>query len=587
MAGIYFYGRQLIKPGAAVHINAESLVRSSTTAVDVVAVIGECKGGEPNVVLKFTDPATARQTLKDGDLLTAIELLYNPATDSVKFPGAYKIIAIRVDPAEKATGSLKDIGSVDIISLASKDWGDDQNQIRYKVEDGTVNARFEGVNGKKLTINDYLNDVYEIGDNLGPILKIKYAGNASTALLELSNTTRHLTVTLAGDQTDGSENLDIDLTKAAYNNVVKVVNYINSFAPFYEAEVLSNNNAFPSSYIDSLSSTTCKGVFKVLTSIWGAILDYIQSNSNLIDAGSISTGTVNSPANVSYTFLTGGTDGTTTSTHWQDALDLLLGEKVSIVIPVCTNDTLRAYVRQMTKSHVDYATGVSKYRTAVVGHSITDENDNTLETIKAISRSINDPLVVLASPGIKRYDRTGALVELESVFTGCCYAGMAIGSPEEPITFDFINAYALTKNYTESQIIDLLQAGVAPVEFIEDQGLRIVQGLTTYLDEDNPYYKEWWMQREGQIVSMDMQVALEKGYVGKGGYVQRVKNVKNTIITKCNNYIADGFIYTYDPQSIQIVFRDQWIRASVKVSFTDPINWVTLEINAVPATITV
>jgi len=64
---------------------------------------------------------------------------------------------------------------------------------------------------------------------------MQYTGDASTALRTISSNT--LTITLAGDQTDGSTNLSYDLTSASYDLISEVVSAIEAETGYTAAKV--------------------------------------------------------------------------------------------------------------------------------------------------------------------------------------------------------------------------------------------------------------------------------------------------------------------------------------------------------------
>jgi hypothetical protein len=156
MIGIYFDGRRLIRPQAATRIDDTGMYARGLGGANTLALIGECSGGEPGKVMWFTDPSYAKAILRSGDLLTAIQRAYAPSSE---VNGAYLVAAIRVNPATKATLTLRDVSGNPLILVSSIDWGLWNNQIKVRVEDGTLPK-----GGKKLTIT--YGNTYDQGDNI-------------------------------------------------------------------------------------------------------------------------------------------------------------------------------------------------------------------------------------------------------------------------------------------------------------------------------------------------------------------------------------------------------------------------------------
>lgn len=153
--GIYFGGRRLIRPQAATQIDDAGMFARGLGGANTLALIGESTGGEPKKVLWFTDPSYAKSILRSGDLLTAVQRAYDP---SAQVSGAYLTAVIRVNPALQAIGTITDAYANPLIILKSVDYGSWNNQIKRRVETGTLSG------SKKLTITYGI--AYDQGDNI-------------------------------------------------------------------------------------------------------------------------------------------------------------------------------------------------------------------------------------------------------------------------------------------------------------------------------------------------------------------------------------------------------------------------------------
>ena len=96
---VYFNGNILTIPGAYSAIDTSGLsTKSNTDGLKTLALIGECTGGEPGTVQFFSDPVSARNTLKSGELLKACERAWNPVSatkEGMDIGGANVIACIR------------------------------------------------------------------------------------------------------------------------------------------------------------------------------------------------------------------------------------------------------------------------------------------------------------------------------------------------------------------------------------------------------------------------------------------------------------------------------------------------------------
>lgn len=152
--GVYWDGRRFVRPQAVTRIDDAGMYGRGLAGANVLALIGEATGGEPKKVHWLTDPSYAKVLFRSGSLLQAIQRAYDPSSQVY---GAYSVAAIRVNPATQATLILKDSLYNPLITLTSVDYGIWNNQLRVRVENGTLS-------GKKLTVT--YGTYYEQGNNI-------------------------------------------------------------------------------------------------------------------------------------------------------------------------------------------------------------------------------------------------------------------------------------------------------------------------------------------------------------------------------------------------------------------------------------
>src|SRR5579885_1636060 len=224
--GIYFGGRKISKPGVYATVNADAMVPNRVGAANTIGVIGTALGGLPRTITTINSPIEARAQLRGGTLLSVIELMSDPSPD---VPGAGEVKYYRLNQAVQASRVLKDAGAADVITLKSRDYGVWTNQIRVKVENGSVA-------GKKITINDVLDTaVFEVGDNLGPAFAIQYVGSLFAARMTVTKTGDTATaLKLETQATSGVDpwvtELNLDLTNPSVNTLGKLVDYLDALA---------------------------------------------------------------------------------------------------------------------------------------------------------------------------------------------------------------------------------------------------------------------------------------------------------------------------------------------------------------------
>ena len=102
-----FNGKTIINPGVYSGIDSNMTYSKQSSGSKVIALIGECTGGEPNTVHFFSSPTEAKKVLKSGELLKACTKAWNPVSktkEGLSLGGADIIACIR---ANKATKSKK------------------------------------------------------------------------------------------------------------------------------------------------------------------------------------------------------------------------------------------------------------------------------------------------------------------------------------------------------------------------------------------------------------------------------------------------------------------------------------------------
>lgn len=107
--GVYFNGRLITLPGAYSSVESTMTSTKSGSGAKVIALIGECTGGEPGTVQFFTEPSVAKKVLKSGELLKAAQKAWNPVSktkEGVKLGGANLIACIRSNAATKGVTNV-------------------------------------------------------------------------------------------------------------------------------------------------------------------------------------------------------------------------------------------------------------------------------------------------------------------------------------------------------------------------------------------------------------------------------------------------------------------------------------------------
>lgn len=105
MSRVLFGGKALREPTAASRLRIGVQPAVNPNATNRVAVIGPSEGGLPQTVYTFSSFAEARDVLRSGDSLRAINFIFNP---SPAYGGAAQVDFIRADQATAASKNIVD-----------------------------------------------------------------------------------------------------------------------------------------------------------------------------------------------------------------------------------------------------------------------------------------------------------------------------------------------------------------------------------------------------------------------------------------------------------------------------------------------
>lgn len=468
--GNFFAGTFTRRPRVAAKVDDYGLTPISAGPTRTVAIIGIATGGEPKVPQLFASPTDAAAVLRGGDLLTAIRRAFSPSTE---FNGAALVYAVRVNPATKATLTLKDAGVINVITLTSVNWGLDENQIKVKVEAG-------GTQGKKITLAKGT-EVYAQDNLYRTAFSIHYTGAGSVATMTITGTT--LTTAVTGGP--GGENLNVDL--ATYNTLQKLVDFIAAQAAGVYTVVVTgpNPDAATLNGLDFVTAQDIKTTTVTVLATLQAIVDWLNSGQQpLVTAVRLTPNAGQPPTNLAYTYLTGGAEGSTQNTDWQACFDALQTRDIAFVVPVSSDAAIHA----MADTHCQLMSADGRRpRRAFVG-AAAGEYSSTLSNYLTRAQNLNSDRTALAIQGVKGYDDlTGLAITWPPYIMAAAWAGLQAGVPEigDSITQKAIRATGLEWLPTKGETEIALAGGLLIAELAENRGFyRIVRGLSSWLKTD-------------------------------------------------------------------------------------------------------
>ncbi len=135
---VFFNGRLWISPATMSNVDDSAMYNKNLSVGNVLAIVGKSEGGKPFSALRFGSAAQARDVLRSGESLKAIEKAFDPSSQTT---GPSEIVFIRVNPATQSSLTLLDASAGNSIDLVSEGYGLFANGVKVKIETGTTSGK--------------------------------------------------------------------------------------------------------------------------------------------------------------------------------------------------------------------------------------------------------------------------------------------------------------------------------------------------------------------------------------------------------------------------------------------------------------
>jgi hypothetical protein len=311
------------------------------------------------------------------------------------------------------------------------------------------------------------------------------------------------------------------------------------------------------------------------------MINWINNSSQYIFAEKISAAIGGSPNNTtSPVYLLGGGEGTTTTSDWQAALNLLKQVFVNTIVPLTGDPAIHA----MLDEHISYMCGIGKKeRDGLVGLMNTGLTDTpTKAEIKAQIMALNSRNLRAFAQYISKYNTFGELTEFPSYFLACICAGMQAGSP---IGTSLTRKYVSINKFRQSNTWnpgddceDMLDYGLCFLEYDSGKGYRIVRNLTTHLMDNNLAYIEASVNEALNYFCYNFRTNMEYA-VGKPGFAGTLNAAYSIARAFSEEALKMGIITAY--RSLNITLVADYMEVSIEVAPIIPINFVKSIIHVV------
>lgn len=561
---VFFNGRLIVSPTTASVVNDDAMRNQNLSVGNVVALVGRSAGGKPKTALRFGSPQEAQAELVSGELLDAVLAAFDP---SAQTGGPFQVVALRVNPAVQSGLTLKSAAAADVITLASTNYGILANQIKVKVEAGSVS-------GLRLTTqrgNDYYSQ-----DNIGrAAFSVEYTGAEATATITINGTQ----AVLAAPAGTTAATLSLD----EFTTVQDLVDRINLVAGF-EAEVLDGNYTHPTlNGLDFVTAQSVKTAYTVRADLQAAVDWFNSTGEGFVTATRVS-GAGDKPAVIPFTFLSGGSDGTTTFDDWGDAFEALQSVDVQWITPISSDAAIHA----LADTHAAYMSNVGlKERRVIVGTASGTSDADAISAAKAL----NSDRTSLVHLGHYNYDSSGKLVLKPPYISAALLAGMFSGvNPGTPLTNKSIKVRGLERDLRNPTDTDqLINGGVLCLENTE-QGYKVVKSISTWLVNDNYNRVEQSTGVAVDFTARNIRNALDvlRGEKGNPLVLSRAVSITESTLRELARQEPEGpGVLAGNAESpayrnIKASLEGDVLRVSFECSPVIPVNYVLATIYAVP-----
>ncbi|NCC29497.1 MAG: hypothetical protein EOM22_15510, partial [Gammaproteobacteria bacterium] len=461
---IYFNGRLFVTPTVESAIDDSGMLSRNLAGGGTLAIIGRSEGGTPQVPVWIRSAAHARQLLRAGEGLTAVELAMAPSSET---QGPTKILFVRVNPAVGSSLSLLSAASAAVVTVTSTDAGLYTNGISVTIESGSTS-------GKRVTTR-HGNRRYSKDNIARDAFSVVYSGAEATATVTITDEAVTLKAPGAADP-----GVVIDLN--VYRTVQEVVDRINSVPGWLATLAQGSANTPALKGLDHLSASSAKTTPLVVTANLQAIVDWINSVGEGFVTATRADNAAALPANLAETYLSGGSDGNVTNESWSDCLDALETEDAQFISVLSPDPAIWA----MADAHCLWmSTAGKRERRCFVGADIGVDMAAAADQAFAI----NSDRTCYAWPGIYVSGANNQLELLPPYMHAVMIAGAFAGlNPGAAMTNKSLRIKGLEYEPRVTTDTDLLiTAGICTTAKTET-GYKVVKSISTWIN-DSRYNK--------------------------------------------------------------------------------------------------
>lgn len=557
-------------PGISVTINTDSFTGSSSNSEKPLMIVGEADDGVPQTVRTFSSYTQAKQELRGGELLKALELAWQPDSDGTYYAG--NIMAMRSQPATQST--LKQ----GTLTFTSKLYSEKANNILVSLQPNRI------TNTQRLTISFPEDGVTNTYDNLGNIFSLSYTGNERYAAYKIDadeNGFASLLTLYAGDSISTAEPIQKFILgdTSLYVKTNSLINAINQVAGFTATRFSVGNKNVYTKYYHAIDETQLSATpnNQYVYAIEGDILNTVGDYDSYVSINYVPEGTPEDPTNIKETSISDGVhislDAMAVTTPIENfETTALSGASVGVSPDSWTNlfnqftdsydnnGYLGYYLIPLTDDAAIQAEATAFANTqarvgnamrVIVGAGISEPKQQlisrALELDDARTNLVGNSAMVKMSDGTTQ-DMAGYML---AAMVGGLASGIDIG---DSITNKTLNLVSLDQNFTTDDINELTGSGVVTIKYLQNRSsssFRIVDDVTTSTRVAEPLEHEMAIGESSDFLVAGIREKLDP-FIGSKINTAYASTLSSYVLEYLSDVKTEGIIMDYDSSSVSV-----------------------------------
>lgn len=370
-------------------------------------------------------------------------------------------------------------------------------------------------------------------------------------------------------------------THAVFPTIQRVVDKLNALDAFTATALVAGPTTFLMADADYAAAVSLLSSAAEFFAENYYFVSEINTKSQLVDAARASGATAGPANTTDPVFLAGGTEGTPTSTDWQECFTLLKKRRVNIIVPL-THD---ASVHAMLLNHLKFRAGQGRSEAnGYIGIGTSSGAGETKTNIKSGIIAVQNRNICAVSQEVERFDpETGVATWWAPHFLAAIAAGAQAGSTiAEPLTHKLVQCTDVRQDSSWNPIDDqeeMIDAGLMVIEKIEGIGIRYVRSITTHIADDNLVFSEMSANESLNMTVYELRTRLEAAFVGNRGLGATAGAIKSKARSILEDLVEDEFCFGFKEESLVVEQVGDVFPVSVELSPIGPINFIPITVH--------